>query len=75
MGGVAKHLKHRGAWLAATAVLLLIGVPWYWPSPTGSAWLIPDWAWLSLGAAAAWSGLIVWATLFAWPDEDSKPHE
>ena len=72
---MVQHLKYRRAWLMATGLLLLVGIPWYWPLSTESVWLLPRWVWLSLGASVAWSALIVWAALCAWPDEDPMPDE
>ncbi len=56
------------------AVLLTLGIPWYWNEGDARLWHgIPLWAWTSLGASLLTSIFTSWLILTRWPDEAHSP--
>ena len=49
------------------AIILLVAIPWYWPSDTDTLLLgLPLWVFISLIAAIFWAILTAFLILFAW---------
>ncbi len=52
-------------------LLLIVGVPWYWPEDTKTIVLgMPIWAVVSLGASLLCSIYTAWLLLCFWPEPD-----
>lgn len=59
-------------WLVYT-LLIIAGVPWYWPAEfEGTLFGIPTWTLCSLAASLAASCFTAWLLLTRWPVESKK---
>ena len=59
------------------AVLLGVGVPWYWPAGDTSVWLgFPAWVTTAIAAMIASACYTAWLLRRAWPEEiDAREEE
>ena len=67
--GMRGTLKNRGPWISLVLILLLAGIPWYWPESVAMRlyWGVPLWAWATMGSALAIAMLTAWAAMRWWP--------